>query len=195
MANLLSYPVTYFGWFTFCVQSNQSTAAANIVSIFLRAYIPFTLMLVLDIIVFKRLRNSRRRVGVTQMGQRKQTGQFSNKEYNFIISTIFIDLTFILFYTPISAHVTITVVNLYVSWDLNTAAGFNLYYNCALLVVYLYSVVLLFIFVIFNRYFRSEAFSILRLNKILPDISQTVMESASKSNAKMTNHQMKRSLY
>ena len=144
-------------------------------------------MLVLDIIVFRRLRKSRQRVGVTQIGQRKQPGQFSNKEYNFIISTIFIDLTFVVFYTPISAHVTITVVNLYVAWDPLTAAIFNVYYNVALLVVYLYSVVLLFIFVIFNRYFRSEVFSLLRLNRLFPDLNRTLLATGSKSIKSNTN--------
>ena len=187
MPNLLSYPQKYF-WFVNCVQSNEAQTAANIISILLRAYIPFTLMLVFDVIVFKRLRNSRRRVGVTQMGQRKQPGQFSNKQYNFIISTIFIDLTFILFYTPISGHVTVTVIDLYVSWSSLTAAGLGILYYTALFVVFLFSVVQIFIFLIFNRYFRIEAFYVLRLYKFFPNVNETVIETASKnSNINMAN--------
>ena len=168
MPNLLSYPQQ--GRNNFCIMSNEATAAANIILIFLRAYIPFTLMLIFDVIVFKKLRNSRRRVGMIQMGQQRQPeriSKISNKEYKFILSTIFIDLTFILFYTPISAHVTITVFNLYISWDMFTGAVINVFYNCALLTIYLYSVFLFVIFLVFNRYFRNEAFSILRLNKLI----------------------------
>jgi hypothetical protein len=180
IANLVSYSAT---WYSYCLQSNEATAASNIISILLRAYIPFALILTFDIIVFKRLRNSRRRVGVTQMGARKQPGQFSNKEYNFIITTLFIDLTFILFYTPISVHVTITVVNLYIPTnDFLTSAALNVYYCCALLVAFLFSVLQLFLFVMFNRYFRSEAFRILRINRFFPDISQTVLDSRSNTN-------------
>ena len=169
MPNLLSYPQGRF----YCVQSNEAQTAANIISILLRAYIPFALMLVFDIIVFKRLRNSRRRVGVTQMGQRKQPGQFSNKEYNFMISTVFIDLTFVVFYIPISAYVTVTVVNTYVTWNYLTDMIFNIFYSCAVLLSFLYSVVLFFIFLIFNRFFRSEVFRILRLNRLFHNLEQT----------------------
>ena len=187
MPNLLSYPQKYF-WFVNCVQSNEAQTAANIISILLRAYIPFTLMLVFDVIVFKRLRNSRRRVGVTQMGARKQPGQFSNKEYNFIISTIFIDLTFVVFYTPVSAHVTVTIINTYASWSTLTSAGLNILYYTSLFVVFLFSVVQIFIFLIFNRYFRIEAFYTLHLYKLFPNVNETVMETGSKnSNINMVN--------
>ena len=165
MPNLLSYPQQ--GRMVVCKMSNQATSAANIISILFRVYIPFVLMLVFDVIVFKKLRQSKRRVGMIQMGHQRQFGQFSNKEYKFILSTLFIDLAFILFYTPISAHVTITVVNLYVSWDRLTAAVLNVFYSSALLTVYLYSVVLFVIFLVFNRYFRNEVITILRLNKLI----------------------------
>ena len=174
MPNLLSYPQQ--GRNNFCNMSNEATAAANIISILLRAYIPFALMLIFDVIVFKKLRNSRRRVGLIQIGRRRISGQFSNREYKFILSTIFIDLTFILFYMPISVHVTITVVNLYISWDRLTAAVLNVFYSSALLTVYLYSVVLFVIFLVFNRYFRNEVITILRLNKLI-----TIFQSSADS--------------
>lgn len=185
MPNLLSYP-TKSGKSTTCTSPNDATVAANIITIFCRAYIPFAVILILDIIVFKRLKNSKRRVGVTQMGQRKQEHRFSNKEYNFIISTIIIDLTFVLFYTPIAGHVTITVVDIYVSWDRLTSAIFNVYYNTALLTAFLYSVSPFFIFFTLNRYFRNEVLTLLRLNKIFPNYNQTVMDTASTLNANRT---------
>lgn len=165
MPNLLSYPNSKGS----CVTSGDATAAANIITIFLRAYVPFAIILIMDLIVFSRMKKSKRRVGVVQMGQRKNPGELSNREYNFMISTILIDLTFLIFYTPIAAHVTITVVNIYVPWG-RAGAYFNLYYYCALLVVFLYSVFPFFMFFILNRYFRNEVLTILRLNRIFPSL-------------------------
>ena len=174
MPNLLSYTINNNIIINYnpCVQTNEARAAANIISILLRAYIPFTLMLVFDIIVFKRLRQSKRRVGVILMGQQTQPGHISNKEYRFILSTIFIDLTFVVFYIPVSIYVTATVVNLYVRWDSVVTAGFNLFYNSAILFAYLYSALMFFIFLIFNRFFRHEVFNILRLHKLFPNLTQ-----------------------
>lgn len=175
MPNLLSYPTNNNVIINFnpCAQTNESRASANIISILLRAYIPFTLMLVFDVIVFKKLRQSKRRVGVILMGARNQPGHISNKEYNFIISTIFIDLTFVIFYTPVSIYVTATVVNLYVKWDSIFTAALSLFYNSAILVAYLYSALMFFIFLVFNRFFRHEVFNILRLHKLFPNLTQT----------------------
>jgi hypothetical protein len=179
MPNLLSYPL-FFG--RFCSTANDVTVAANILAILFRAYIPFGLMLAFDIIVLKRLRKSKRRVAVTQMGQRKQPGQVSNKEYNFIVSTILIDIAFLLFYTPIAAYISMTVADVYVNWDRLATAAINLLYSCAMLTAYLYSVWLLVIFFIFNRYFRNEVFTVLRLNKFFPHLNQSVMETGSTNN-------------
>ena len=175
IANLISYPLQNGRCFT----SNDAQVAANILSILFRAYIPFTIMLVFDYIVFKRLRQSKRRVGVTQMGQRKQSNQVSNKEYTFIVSTIIIDLTFVLFYTPIAIYVSITVVDVYINWDQMTSAILNVFYSCSLLASFLFSVWLIFIFFVLNRYFRNEAIAFLRLNKFFPDLNQTLMETGS----------------
>lgn len=181
MPNLLSYP-QFFGRFAFCTISNDVTVAANVLAILFRAYIPFGLMLAFDIIVLKRLRKSKRRIAVTQMGQRKQPGQISNKEYNFIVSTILIDIAFLLFYTPIAAYISMTVADVYVNWDRLATAAINLLYSCAMLTAYLYSVWLLVIFFIFNRYFRNEVYTVLRLNKVFPDLNQSVMETGSTNN-------------
>lgn len=117
------------------------------------------------------------------MGQRKQPGHVSNKEYSFLISTILIDLTFMLFYTPIAVYVSVSVADTYVNWDLFTKFAFYLFYSCAMLTSFLYSVVTFFLFLLLNRYFRSEVFTLLRLNKFFPDLGQTVMDTGSTNNA------------
>ena len=183
MANLLTFQqaaIRFNATVILCsTPTNEVTVASNVLTILFRCYIPFTIMLVFDVIVFKRLRKSKRRVGVIQMGQRKQSHQISNKEYNFIISTIIIDLTFVLFYTPTAAHSSITVADVYINWDRITSAAISVFNSCSLFLAFLYSVVQFFIFFILNRYFRNEVFTILRINKLFPDLNQTMMETGS----------------
>ena len=143
-------------------------------------------MLVMDLVVFKRLRQSKRRVAVTQMGQRKQSNQISNKEYNFIISTIFIDLSFVVFYTPAAVHLSISVADIFITWDTLTTNAITLLYNCAILTAFLYSVFTFLMFFVLNRYFRSEVYTLLRINRLFPELSQTVLESGSNTNMKRT---------
>ena len=184
MPNLLTFPQNFSRRSNStdirCTITNEVTVASNILAILFRAYIPFIIMLVLDVIVFKRIRKSKHRVGVIQIGdqiQKKQPGQISNKEYNFIISTIIIDLMFVFFYTPSAAYSSITVADVYINWDPFTSAAISVYNSCALLLAYLYSVVLLFIFFILNRFFRKEIFSFLRLNKIFQSLNQSLVET------------------
>ena len=157
-----------------CITTNDIETARNIQTILFRVYIPFALMLVMDVIVFKRLRHSKRRVAV--MGQQNQ---ISNREYNFMISTIYIDLSFVVFYTPAAVHLSITIVDLFVDWDTLMGTVINILYNCSILTAFLYSVQTFFMFFILNRYFRNEVISILRLNKLFSKFNQTSVGNAS----------------
>lgn len=156
-----------------CITTNDIETARNIQTILFRVYIPFALMLVMDVIVFKRLRESKRRVAVTTTQMMGQQNQISNREYNFMISTIYIDLSFVVFYTPAAVHLSITIVDLFVDWDALMGTVINLLYNCSILTAFLYSVQTFFMFFILNRYFRNEVISILRLNKLFSKFNQT----------------------
>ena len=186
LPNLLTYPNST----GFCTTATDVSVARNILTILFRVYIPFALMLVMDVIVFKRLRQSKRRVGVTQIGQQKQPHQISNKEYNFMISTLFIDLSFVVFYTPAAVHLSISVADIFITWDKLTSTAITLLYNCAILTAFLYSVLTFLMFFILNRYFRSEVYTLLRINRLFPELSQTVMESGSNTNMKRTMAQI-----
>lgn len=86
-------------------------------------------------------------------------------------------------YYPVLVALPIGVVNLYIPpLDFLTSEALSVYYSCALLVVFLFSVLQLFLFLMFNRYFRSEAFRILHINRFFPEISQTVLDSKSNTN-------------
>jgi hypothetical protein len=161
-----------------CITTNDIETARNIQTILFRVYIPFVLMLVMDVIVFKRLRQSKRRVAVTTT-QTGQSHQISNREYSFMISTIYIDLSFVVFYTPAAVHLSITIVDLFVDWDTLMGTVINILYNCSILTAFLYSVQTFFMFFILNRYFRNEVISILRLNKLFSKFNQTSVGNAS----------------
>jgi hypothetical protein len=182
MPNLLTYPNSA----GFCVTPPDVSIARNVLTILFRVYIPFVVMFVMDVIVFKRLRQSRRRIGVSQMGQRKQSNQISIKEYNFIVSTLLMDLSFVVFYTPTAVHLAISLSTLFITYDSVTTAAVNLLYSCGILTAFLYSVLTFFLFFIFNRYFRNEVLTVLRINRLFPEMSQTVMESGSTNNMKKT---------
>jgi hypothetical protein len=191
MANLITYNSDNgnLGSNTTCTISYQAGVASNILTIILRTYLPFGLMLFFNVNVYRNLKNSKARSKsiavklrsmssqLSQVPSQKSmaNNQMSNRQYNFIVSTLFIDLTFIIFYTPIVAHVTITTINLFVKWDKFSGYVFGLYYFIALLCSYLYCIVILFIFVIFNRYFRNEIIELLRLRKIWPNLDQTII--------------------
>lgn len=115
LPNLLTYPNPSGNN---CLTSTEVSIARLVLTILFRTYIPFALMVVMDVIVFKRLRQSKRRVGVSQTSLSNQSHhhQISNKEYNFMISTLLIDLSFFVFYTPISIHLTITLTTLFVNY-------------------------------------------------------------------------------
>ena len=180
MPNLLTYPNSKGNN---CSIATDVSVARNVLTILFRVYIPFAIMLVMDVIVFKRLRQSKRRIGVTQTSQSNQSQQISNKEYNFMISTLLIDLSFVVFYTPIAIHLAISLTTLFINYDQVTNAAVNVFYSCALLTVIFYSVLTFFLFFVFNRYFRSEVYTVLRINRLLPNLSQTVMKPSSNNNS------------
>jgi len=129
-------------------------------------------MLTFNLTVISRLNSSKKivRVGATQIINGKQQGQMSNKEYRFKVATIIIDFTFLFFYTPLAVSLTFGIVDLVngsISADplMNVIVN-NLFSNIATLLAFAYAVALIFIFFIFNRYFRIEFLRILRIKKL-----------------------------
>lgn len=178
-ANIVTFTrtFTFMGFvFTFCSQTDDANIATTVLTIVSRIYIPFACMLTLNLIVLRRLRKSKIRVGVanvTRMGQQKnQPGQLSSKEYKFIVSMLFIDITFFVFYTPLAVTMTlysVTTINSTL-FDPVTNAWILLAYSTAQALALIYSVSSFFIFAVFNRYFRGEVIAMLRLKRFLPRV-------------------------
>lgn len=162
--------------FTSCSQTADANIATTVLTIVSRIYIPFACMLTLNLIVLRRLRQSKIRVGVanvTRMGQQKnQPGQLSSKDYKFIVSMLFIDITFFVFYTPLAVTMTlysVTTINSTL-FDPVTNAWILLAYSTAQALALIYSVSSFFIFAVFNRYFRGEVIAVLHLKRFLPRV-------------------------
>ena len=173
--------------FVFCNMTIEASVASILSLVIIRTYLPFICMLTLNIIVFIRLKKNKLKVGVSshnphnahndphnarspvlplQVSHTSENGlhingshHLSNKQTKFIISTLFIDLTFIAFYTPLAVFFSISlasILNMDMVWDPLSTAYINLFSNVTQLFAYTYSVSLIFIFVSFNRYFRKE---------------------------------------
>lgn len=133
-------------------------------------------MITFNLVVFRRLRKSKIRVGVanvTQIGQQpNQPGVISNKEYRFFMSTLFIDITFFVFYTPLGAFITLwSVVTINPSgFDSVSTAMIFLLFSTAQILTLIYSMCSFFIFAVFNRYFRGEVIAVLRLRRFFPTV-------------------------
>lgn len=193
IANLLTYQksVTIGGVVsTRCYISTDVSIAASLTAMVVRIYIPFSLMLTLNLFVFRRLRRSKSKVNILQTnGAIKNSNHISAKEHHFIVSTLFIDLVFFLFYTPTAVYISIWSANIYTlsAWTPLSSAILNIFLNCSQTLVYLYSVLLIFAFVVFNRTFRIEVVEMLRLKLIFPSLSHQNYDTHSLVNNQLNN--------
>lgn len=138
-----------------CIMDTKWFNINRFVDVFEKFYIPYIIMLCLDVKSILRLRESKRRV--TQAND-----QNTNRMSKFAVSTILIDLNFLVFRLPetifqaIQISININQRDLYLRF-------LRVFSN---LISYSYSTALVFIFILFNRIFRKEIFSLFRLNRI-----------------------------
>ena len=121
--------------------------------------IPFLIMVILDILVVFRLKRSRMQ---THGSNSRQTGQ-SSRSYRFTINTILIDLIYFIFNFPFTICNIIFLINM-----LNKSSHSILNFVSGIVsqLPFFYSCLLFFTFLIFNRNFRSEFFSIGFMSKL-----------------------------
>ena len=170
--------------FVYCNMTIEASVASILSLVIIRTYLPFILMLTLNIIVFIRLKRSKQKVtshstsshsnqtnvSVSNLPHTRLIPHLTNKQTKFIVSTLFIDLTFVVFYTPLTAYFSISIssiINLDANWDPLNRAYIELFSNITQLFAYAYSVSLFFIFVLLNRYFRQEFIDFFRFQRIL----------------------------
>ena len=74
-----------FSTFRVCIGDFEITVASDIISVFMRTYIPFVIMFVLNIIMIRKIMESSR-------ASLRQTIRTSRKDYQFTISVMFVDV-------------------------------------------------------------------------------------------------------
>lgn len=163
-----------------CFQKNQQLISAErFLGFFFRLFIPYAIMVSFNVKVILRLRASKQRSGLNNSRVRGQTN-ITHKGFRFTISTILIDLIFLIFNSP---EIFLSGFN-YIErmiFKLNTSNGviFNIFFDFSLLLSLSYSSVLIFVFLVFNRIFRKELFLVFRLKKLINIISPNYFNSTS----------------
>ena len=125
--------------------------------IIVEVHLPYFIIVVLDILVIVRLRRSKTNI-VSSNNAAGQTG--NNRASRFTINTILIDLIYLIVNFPYTITHLVIIINLFT--DLTTISS-NLFLFISFLfqrLPFIYSSFIFFIFIIFNRNFRSEFFSI-----------------------------------
>ena len=144
-----------------CYQSREVYLAERFLGILVRLFIPFASMLGLNIKVILKLRDSKKRTGLNRsMGQRNPTT--SDRDSRFAITTILIDLIFLVFNLPNVLLLGYTYLNEYAARNFiyGTLSTFSVLLSLS------YSAALVLIFLIFNRIFRKEFIAVFRLGKL-----------------------------
>ena len=132
----------------------------NVIHPIIQVYIPYLIMVVLNIIVILRLRDSKKRSLPGQADEKSKVKKFA-------VSTILIDLIFLIFKSPEA----ILQIYVYTQADrelnrINQMLIVTLVLQGFALLAFSYSIVLIFIFLIFNRLFRQELIRFFRLDKL-----------------------------
>ena len=180
--NLISYPVTDpITNITSCFSTNAVDTTNYLIAAFMRFYIPFALMLTLNLKVIWNLKQSKIRVGVVQTVSQPQSQsgqrQFSSKEFRFTVSTLIIDCIFLFFYLPLGVNFFIVIYNLFgtsITSDPVSNAAYNLASNSIQLLALAHTSVLFILFIVFNRNFRNEIIVLLGLNKLFSSLNNHV---------------------
>ena len=180
MTNLMTYPVTNANNVTSCFTASDVSIATSLIATMMRIFIPFLLMLGLNLLVIYRLKQSKIRVGIanviqldTQSRQQQQqpSRQLTRKEFKFTVSTLIIDFLFLFFYLPLGVAFVVQIYNLFnnslSSYPVGNAV-YNLFSNLSQIFALAHTSALFFIFIVFNRNFRTELFDLLRVYKFFP---------------------------
>lgn len=150
-----------------------------IIGYFVKFFIPYVVMLTLNIKVILRLRQSKRRAGLNNsVRQRNPANSVTDKGTRFTITTIIIDLIFLVFNLPETLLMSYDIVITYL-FNMNSSLG-SIFFMCedfSTLLSLSYSTALVFMFLIFNRIFRKELFVLFRLDKLVNNIYPNFLNS------------------
>lgn len=151
-----------------------------IIGYFIKFFTPYVIMVTLNIKVILRLRQSKIRAGLnSSVRQMNPTNSATDKGTRFTITTIIIDLIFLIFNLPETLLLSYDVIMTYIFYR-NNYQGW-IFYTCenfAILLSLSYSTALVFMFLIFNRIFRKELFIFFRLDTLVNNIYPNFLNSS-----------------
>ena len=152
-----------------------------IIGYLFKLFIPYVFMVTFNIKVILRLRQSKRRAGLNNsLRQTNPTNSATDKGTRFTITTIIIDLIFLIFNLPQTLLISYDLVTNFLI-EMNIYQGW-IFYICvdiSTLLSLSFSTALVFMFIIFNRIFRKELFIFFRLQKFINIISPNFLNSNS----------------
>ena len=120
----------------------------NYIKILLEVYIPYLIMITLDFLVIVRLRKSKTNI---------LSSSRNNRTDRFTINTILIDLIYLIFNLSASIFNIYFFIRDYTSFIVYKVVFINHIFQ---LLPFIYSCFIFFIFIAFNRIFRTEFFSV-----------------------------------
>ena len=142
----------------------------------IRFYIPFIIMVIVDILVIIRLKKSR-----THLNQRKNrnvnVSNTSNRSSRFTRNTIIFDLIYLIFNIPSTSFGTFMIIYctlFYAGIEIGLASPYYELLSTFLpLFSFFYLTLIFLLFIAFNRIFRAEFVTLFRLQKILNIVTST----------------------
>lgn len=143
-----------------CKSSNDITLITDVISILIRTYIPFGVMVVLNFLMIRKLFKSDRLTF--------KQNSLSRKEYQFTVAVMAYDAYFLFFNFPLSVHYIMFDINLYsgaLKGDPAMNAGYNLYSSVAINFSLLVQILSFFMYTAFNKLFRQELLRVFGLTR------------------------------
>jgi len=141
-----------------CIPSDDILLTANIITILFRIFIPFTAMLVSDIILIYNLK--------LKKGER-----YSKREKSFSHSVVALSTFFFVTHLPFGILLIYQTVIMYKNYQSSTL--FILFYEIALALTSYNYILPTIVNLIFNKVFRDEFFFLFRLKRTLSEASST----------------------
>ncbi len=138
-----------------CTPSQELSNVLDIINVLMRSYLPFSIMLVLNIILTKAFLKSKKKA-LKNDGMRK--------EYYFTFTVITMNITFFIVYTPWSLYYIINRIvqaNPFVLTPL-FSAQLGLFQTLSFSLAYVNNFTSFFLNIIFNNLFRNEVLSIFK---------------------------------
>ena len=141
-----------------CIAPNFDTVS-DIISILMRNFLPFFVMLILNILIAKNIIQSKKKF---------QTRRTKRREFHFIFTTISMNIIFTLFFTPLSITYIIRILYKYNSSSTAIQiATIQLVYNVNSALSFIYNALPFLINLLFNKLFKNQVIVIIEKSSLI----------------------------